>query len=354
MTTVTGYPADRLRVIEDTTIIDGSVDSDGLFTLYSRNGASIPVGNVKGEQGEQGETGGAIVAENSIFTDALQDGAVTRNKIADGSVDYTKIENNSIRHQNLADNSVQSRHITDEDVLTRHIQDGAITRAKLNENAVDGGVLSDNSVNTEHIAIDAVTSEELAADSVTAHHIISGGVGNSELGTNSVTAGKIAANAVTTEEIKNGSVTASKMADDSVSKEICVSTEWTPIVLEPGWINYAGRQPAEYREFLGEVQFRGTVRLMDEEYLPTDRHDSIVFKLQSAPHRIKLQDTFPGTGTPHSPGMYFDVQPDGYVRVYNIGFGGLDGIYTDQGPQDPDKILPIPALGLAGIRYSID
>lgn len=353
MTTVTGYTAERIRLIEDTTIIDGSVDAEGLFTLYSRNGTAVPIGNVKGDQGEQGETGGAIISENSISTAALQDGSVTRDKLADGSVDYTKIENNSIRHQNLADDSVQSRHITEEDILTRHVQDGAITRAKLNENAVDGGVLSDNSVNTDHIALEAVTSEKLAANSVTAYHITSGAVGTSELGTNSVVTGKIASSAVTTSEIKDGSVTASKLADDSVSKEVCVSTEWKTIQLEPGWINYEGRQPAEYREFLGEVQFRGTVRLMDATYLPVDSHDSIVFKLQSAPHRIKLQDTFPGTGTPHSPGMYFDVQPDGYVRVYNIGFGGLDGIYEEGVLQDPDKVLPIPALGLAGIRYSI-
>lgn len=56
MATVTGYTAQRMKQIEDTTIVDGDVVNDHLI-LMSRDGETTDAGNVRGPAGPQGIPG---------------------------------------------------------------------------------------------------------------------------------------------------------------------------------------------------------------------------------------------------------------------------------------------------------
>ncbi len=56
MGTVTVYTADRMKRIEDTTVVDGVVSGDNLI-LTQRNGTQINAGSVRGPQGIQGPIG---------------------------------------------------------------------------------------------------------------------------------------------------------------------------------------------------------------------------------------------------------------------------------------------------------
>lgn len=62
MTTVTGFTAARMQVIEDETVVEGHISGNNLI-LEQRGGTLIDAGNVRGPQGiqgiqgEQGETG---------------------------------------------------------------------------------------------------------------------------------------------------------------------------------------------------------------------------------------------------------------------------------------------------------
>lgn len=56
MAEVTGFTSQRMREIEDTTVVDGEVQGDNLI-LLQRNGVPIDAGNVRGPQGDQGVPG---------------------------------------------------------------------------------------------------------------------------------------------------------------------------------------------------------------------------------------------------------------------------------------------------------
>ena len=59
MATVTGYTAERMKEIEDTTVVDGEVSGDDLI-LLTRAGTPINAGNVRGPQGIPGPGGSDI------------------------------------------------------------------------------------------------------------------------------------------------------------------------------------------------------------------------------------------------------------------------------------------------------
>jgi hypothetical protein len=110
---------------------------------------------------------------------------------------------------------------------------------------------------------------------------------------------------------------------------------WTSLSLLNGWGNYAGRQHAQYRLVGDEVQFRGTIRHTGNV--------SAVFEtclvVPSAERRIEAMDSFPGTGTGVAPGMYFVMNTNGHLDIYNLPF------------DEPNKA--VGALSLTGIRYAV-
>jgi len=67
MAEVTGFTADRMRVIENETVVDGEVQGDDLV-LLTRQGIPINAGNVRGPKGDQG-----IPGEVSSVNDQIGD-----------------------------------------------------------------------------------------------------------------------------------------------------------------------------------------------------------------------------------------------------------------------------------------
>jgi microcystin-dependent protein len=78
MATVTGYTANRMKIIEDTTVVDGEVRTDNLI-LVTREGTEIDAGSVRGPQGIKGDTGevsqaeldAAMAAQSAALTAAM-------------------------------------------------------------------------------------------------------------------------------------------------------------------------------------------------------------------------------------------------------------------------------------------
>lgn len=89
MATVTGYTAARMKAIEDSAVVDGSVvSSDLILTRY--DGSTINAGNVVGPQGPSGTTGG--IADAPIDTNPYmrKNGAWTRSEVSLAPVDTKK------------------------------------------------------------------------------------------------------------------------------------------------------------------------------------------------------------------------------------------------------------------------
>lgn len=66
MTSVTSYTAARMKVIEDSAIVDGDVIGDNLI-LRRRDGATIDAGNVRGPTGTPGVSEATFLAETALF-----------------------------------------------------------------------------------------------------------------------------------------------------------------------------------------------------------------------------------------------------------------------------------------------
>lgn len=65
MATVTGFTAERMLVIENSTVVDGEVQGDNLI-LQTRDGTEIDAGSVRGEKGDTGETGPGVLVPGII------------------------------------------------------------------------------------------------------------------------------------------------------------------------------------------------------------------------------------------------------------------------------------------------
>lgn len=92
MATVTGFTADRMKQIEDTTVVDGDVVGDNLV-LRTRAGSEIAAGNVRGPRGLQGIPGsitaspaGGVLSGN-YPNPALANDAITADNVASGYKD---------------------------------------------------------------------------------------------------------------------------------------------------------------------------------------------------------------------------------------------------------------------------
>jgi len=72
MAEVTGFTADRMRVIENETVVDGEIQGDDLV-LMTRQGMPINAGNVRGPKGDQGNPGtpGQIQSVNNQIGDVF-------------------------------------------------------------------------------------------------------------------------------------------------------------------------------------------------------------------------------------------------------------------------------------------
>lgn len=57
MATITGYTAERMKEIEDSTVVEGFIDGNGHLILRRRDGVEIDGGPVMGPQGPVGPTG---------------------------------------------------------------------------------------------------------------------------------------------------------------------------------------------------------------------------------------------------------------------------------------------------------
>ncbi|MET0786513.1 MAG: hypothetical protein ABWY25_07405 [Paenisporosarcina sp.] len=79
MATVTGFTAERMLAIENTTVVDGEVQGDNLI-LLQRDGTPIDAGNVRGPQGNPGPAGGVTNVNDQ--TGAVYSPRIFTNKAA--------------------------------------------------------------------------------------------------------------------------------------------------------------------------------------------------------------------------------------------------------------------------------
>ena len=122
------------------------------------------------------------IANTTITTARLEDGAVTERKINDYAVTKNKIRNGAVETSKLADGAVTTDKLDAKAVTEDELDDGAVTSDKLDAGAVTTDKLDTGAVTTEKLASGSVTNAKLAQNSVATANIQNGAVTFGKLG----------------------------------------------------------------------------------------------------------------------------------------------------------------------------
>jgi len=128
----------------------------------------------------------AVIANNSIISAKIVDGAViatkigadavTTVKILDGAVTTDKLGADAVIGTKIADNAVDSEHIKAGAIDTAHIGDLQVTKEKIAADAIDGTKIGDDSIDSEHIVDGAVDLAHMSANSVDSDQYVDGSI----------------------------------------------------------------------------------------------------------------------------------------------------------------------------------
>ena len=191
--------------------IDGSkilALSIGNAQIIDLDGSKILTGTISTDQLGADCITAVQLANNSVDTAAVQNGAITNDKLA-VNIDGSKILANSITSLELAPNSVGSLELSDASVDTAAIQNGAVTDEKL-ASGIDGAKLTDSTVSSDKII--SLDGAKILANSIGTLQLEANSVTSAELAPNSVGASELADLSVDTADIQDAAVTDVKLA----------------------------------------------------------------------------------------------------------------------------------------------
>jgi len=215
--------------------IDGSkilALSIGNAQIIDLDGSKILSGTISTDQLGADCITAVQLANNSVDTAAVQNGAITNDKLA-VNIDGSKILANSITSLELAPNSVGSSELADSSVDTAAIQNAAVTDDKLAPgisgskivdgsipdakiSSLDGAKLFGNSVTANEIAPNAIGSSELSDVSVDTAAVQDGAITDNKLASG-IDGGKISSASITNVQLGPGSVTNPAIRDGAVT-----------------------------------------------------------------------------------------------------------------------------------------
>lgn len=148
----------------------------------------------------------------------------------------------------LPDNSVTTDMIQNSAITTAKLAGECVTNGKIAFNAIDGGQIMEGQIDTEHLINKAVTTDKLATSAVTTEKIKPNAIDSSRLAAGSVTYLKLASNSVITPKIEDGAVTEAKIANGSITTNKLKKKQWSNTEVETNelWI---GGLPIYERDF---------------------------------------------------------------------------------------------------------
>ena len=168
-------------------------------------GSKIVDGAIHPKQLGPNSVGGSELANNSVDTNAIIDGAVTGDKLAD-DISGDKIADGSITDSQLAPNSVNG---------TTHIKDRSIPAIKLVQNTLTADEIAPNAIGSSELANGAVDTQALLDNAVTGPKISTGAVTDSKL-SGGINGAKLAIGSVPMDRL-NGTIDGSQIGDIALS-----------------------------------------------------------------------------------------------------------------------------------------
>ena len=186
---------------------------------------------------KDGAVATAKIANNAVTDLKIIDGAITTNKIKDGNVTTAKIADNAITNEKIATGAIQGRVIGDGAITTDKIASKAVTTAKIADDAINGVKIAPGAISEKHLSTTSplmIREKNIYDGSITTNKIKDGAVTNAKIANGAITSTKIANNQITTAHLQNGSVTKDKLAPNAVGTTHIQNNSITREKLAPG------------------------------------------------------------------------------------------------------------------------
>ncbi len=195
--------------------INGSKLTDGTVSdakISGLNGSKLTANSVTSTQIGPNAIGSSELADASVDTAAVINGAITDAKLASG-INGNKLISGSVDTLQLADDSVTTSKILNGAVGNEKIS--GLDGSKIFANTISNTQLASNSVQTVNIVDAAVTNDKLAAG-IDGGKLVENSVGNTELSSDSVDTINIIDAAVTNDKLATG-IDGAKLTDGTVA-----------------------------------------------------------------------------------------------------------------------------------------
>ena len=159
----------------------------------------------------------AEIGDNTITTEKIVDGQVTRDDIALDAITSSRILDGSIGNVDLSGTAVTTDKIVNGTILSEDLANLSITTDKIVNGTILAEDLANLNITTVKIADGAVTGLKLAGNAVGSANIIDGAVALADLAANSVNGSKIVDGAIQTADIANSAVDSNKILNESIT-----------------------------------------------------------------------------------------------------------------------------------------
>lgn len=166
--------ASRLKrgLIPPKRIANNSITSDHIEN-YGISGSNLGSGSVGSRAIEEEAVTEDKIGQWAVTTDKIGSLAVTAAKIQNGAVGNVQLANSSVTHDKIGSGEVYEANLGNSSVTSMKIKDGAVITAKVNDSAITTQKVADLAIDNAKVGNSAITSAKIVNGAV-----VKGKVGN--------------------------------------------------------------------------------------------------------------------------------------------------------------------------------
>jgi len=164
-----------------------------------------------------GSVNSAAIQNDAITADKIVSGAIIVGKIAAGAVRATELAADAVTSDKILANAVVAGKVAAGAIKAEQIEAGAITSAKIAADAIVAGKIAAGAISATEIAAGAIGADQIAANAIVSSKIAAANIFAINLAANAVTANAIEAFAVTADKIRANAIYSYHLTANSVS-----------------------------------------------------------------------------------------------------------------------------------------
>jgi hypothetical protein len=212
---------DLEATIVDTLSLAGTVANDSITSAKIVDGAISTVDLALGS------IDNTLLAAGAVDTTSVAADAITGSLIADGTIGSGDITSSAITSTLIADGVVSGADIAASTITSANILDGTIDTLDIAGGAITGTLIADGTINTGDIGANAITSgliadgvvsgSDIAASTITNVNILDGTIGTLDIAGGAITSALIADGTIVSGDIGSGAVGTTQLAGGAVN-----------------------------------------------------------------------------------------------------------------------------------------